>query len=181
MKTIVTKIKSRKSFFDGSDTLENGYPWLTFGAIIFLENVLKKDFSVLEFGSGGSTLFFSKKTKAVKSFETNPDWFEKVKQKTTKLKNVEIFYADRKTMSNALKNTKDQSLDIILIDSDPRRSKRLDLANLSKPKLKIGGFLILDNYQKFGLNGFDYSDFEFYTFDEFGYTGKGTRICRKIK
>ena len=181
MKTIISKIKSRKSFFDGSDTLLNKYPWLTFGAIIFLENIVKPSYKVLEFGSGGSTLFFSKRAKSVKSYETNENWYKNVYEKTKKLDNVELIYSDRKTMSNGIKQEKDNSIDMILIDTDPTRSKRIDLANLSKSKVKIGGYLILDNYQKFGLNGFDYSDFEFYTFDEFGYTGKGTRICRKIK
>ena len=181
MKTIISKIRSRKSFYDGVDTLTNKYPWLTFGAIIFLESIIKKDFKILEFGSGGSTLFFSKLAKSVRSYETNEGWYKKVLEKTKKIDNIELIYSDRKGMSNGIKSFPDEYFDIILIDSDPTRSKRLDLANMSKNKVKIGGYLILDNYQRFGLNGFDYTNFDIFTFDEEPYTGRGTRICRRKK
>lgn len=180
MKTIISKIESRRSFYKGTDPLKNKYPWLTFGAIIFLESIIKPDFKVIEFGSGGSTLFFSSRVKEIKSYETNESWYKNVSEKIKKIDNVELIYSDRKTMSNGIKKEKDNSIDIILVDTDPARSKRIDLANLSKNKVKIGGYLILDNYQKFGLSEFDYTNFDVFTFDEEPYTGKGTRICRRL-
>ena len=48
-------------------------------------------------------------------------------------------------------------------------------------KHEVGGWLVIDNYNKFGLNDFDYKTVEVYTFDEFGYTGTGKRLCKKIK
>ena len=47
--------------------------------------------------------------------------------------------------------------------------------------IKLNGFLIIDNYMKFGMENFKYPPWEVYTFDEFRYSGKGTRICKKSK
>ena len=74
MKTIVTKIPSREAFLKGEDTLKFGYPWLTYSAIIALEEVIKPDFKILEFGSGGSTVFFADNAKSVFSFESNENF-----------------------------------------------------------------------------------------------------------
>ena len=40
-------------------------PWISFGAILFLEKILKKDMQVYEYGSGGSTLFFAQRVKCI--------------------------------------------------------------------------------------------------------------------
>lgn len=180
MKTIVTQIPSRKALIRGENTLKIGYPWLTFGAIIALESIVNKEIKVLEFGSGGSTIFWAKNCKSVKSYETNPQWYKDVKQKTENLKNVKIILCDRHGMSLGLKSEPDDSYDIVLIDSDPKHSRRLDLTNNAVSKIKTSGWLVIDNYLEFGMSDFDYSKWKVYTFDDFDWRGLGTRLCRKI-
>ena len=41
-----------------SSPLEIQLPWISYGAIDFLDGYLKPDMTVYEYGSGGSTLFF---------------------------------------------------------------------------------------------------------------------------
>lgn len=108
------------------------------------------------------------------------EWYKKVKQKIKRFKSAEVIFWDKPKMSDALKSEPNNYYDIVLVDSNPRHSRRLDLANGSVDKLKTGGWLIVDNYQKFGMDGFDYSKWQVYTFDEFHYTGLGTKLCRKI-
>ena len=60
------------------DPLSEELPWLTFGAILFLEHIVTKDIKVYEYGAGGSTLFFSKHCKEVISVEHNKAWYNKV-------------------------------------------------------------------------------------------------------
>ncbi len=182
MKTIVTRITNRTTFIKGEDTLKIGYPWLTYGAIIAVEAIVNKKMKVLEFGSGGSTIFWAKNCQKVKSYETNPEWYKAVKQKTDSLdlNNVEIVLGDRRRMGRGLKSEPDSYYDIVLIDSDPKHSRRLDLTNNAVSKVKTGGWLIIDNYLKFGMDSFDYSKWQVFTFDEFHYIGLGTRLCRKI-
>lgn len=58
-----------------------GVPWITFEARDFLvENLLKPEWSVFEYGSGGSTVFLSKKVRQVISIEHDVDWFGRVAQ-----------------------------------------------------------------------------------------------------
>lgn len=180
MKTIITDIPSRKAFLKGEGTLEIGYPWLSFGAIIALESIVNKDYKVLEFGSGGSTVFWAEKCKSVKSFETDPEWFKKVNKRTKEFKNVEIMLITE--IFEVIKKEPDNYYDIVLIDSYPKDAQRLLLTNKSISKIKPNGWLIIDNYLKFGMEDFEYpSKWEIYTFDEFRYSGHGTRICRKIQ
>ena len=87
MKTIITDIPDYKTFYKGQKTLEIGYPWITFGAIMALEKILadsKGRFNILEMGSGGSTLFFQNRCASLVSFEDDPQWVEKVKEKINK-------------------------------------------------------------------------------------------------
>jgi hypothetical protein len=65
---------------DGAGPLADGRPWVTFAAIRFLEQVLRKDMRVWEYGSGGSTLFFAARVGEVFSVEHDPEWAEKVSE-----------------------------------------------------------------------------------------------------
>jgi hypothetical protein len=50
------------------------YPLLTYPAIDFLHNVLNENMRIYEYGSGQSTLFFSKQVKEVITVEHDPEW-----------------------------------------------------------------------------------------------------------
>jgi predicted O-methyltransferase YrrM len=60
-----------------SSPLEDQLPWMTFGAIAFLDQILNKTMKVYEYGSGGSTLFFAKRCKEIISCEHDPTWAKK--------------------------------------------------------------------------------------------------------
>jgi len=67
-----------------SSPLDEGIPWITFEAIEFLKKSLRKDMSVFEYGSGGSTVFFAKRVKKIITVEHNPEWNQKVLDTTKK-------------------------------------------------------------------------------------------------
>ena len=180
MKTIITQIPSHRALIRGQGALEIGYPWLPFGAIIALERIVNKNFNVLEFGSGGSTIFWAKNCKNVKSFETDSHWFIKVKERVSQFRNVEIILGNQKQILKRLEKEPDNHYDIVLVDSYPKHTERIILANTAVPKVKTGGWLIIDNYLKFGMENFSYPKSEIYTFDEIEYSGRGTRVCKKI-
>ena len=54
-------------------------PWLTPGAVAFLESRLTPDMNALEFGSGRSTLWYATKVDRLLSIEHNEGWFVRVK------------------------------------------------------------------------------------------------------
>ncbi len=56
-------------------------PWLTYGAIAFLDGIDMSGYKFLEFGGGGSTLFWESKGASVEIHEDNPIWGEHLKTK----------------------------------------------------------------------------------------------------
>lgn len=179
MKTIISQIPNREALIQGVGALKIGFPWLATGAIIALESIVNNKTKVLEFGSGGSTIFWAKNCKSVKSYETDAGIFKDVKQKIRNFRNVEVSLYTRHGTTHGLKYEPNGSYDIVLINSDPWRSIRLDLANRAWAKLKVGGWLVINNYSRYGMTGFNYSNKPVLTFDELGFNGHGTRLVQK--
>lgn len=63
---------------------DTGLPWLTKSAVQFLDNFVQEEMKVFEFGSGASTVYFSKKGVDLYSVEHDSKWFENVKQTIAK-------------------------------------------------------------------------------------------------
>jgi hypothetical protein len=176
----------------GRGTLDGGYPWLPYGAVIELENILKPEFNVLEFGSGGSTIFLANRCARVTSLETDPVWAETMKDFIPS--NVGIMTGSPDWLITVAQVFSDELFDLVLIDSgsykwiDPmgvrqkqNPNRRLQ-AYVVTPKIKKGGYLVINNYTRFGMKDYDYSCFDVYTFDFIGkvWMGRGTKICIKL-
>jgi len=67
-------------------------PWMTNNQIEIIKSYLKPSDIVLEYGIGGSTLYFSKYVKKYLSIEHDFDWFEKIKNNYKLAKNIELHY-----------------------------------------------------------------------------------------
>ncbi len=180
MKTIINQIpKGRRRF--GRYAIEIGYPWLSFGAIMALEEILKREpnLDILEFGSGGSTIFFSRRCRSVKSFETNLEWAENVKAALPTPSNVNLICCTHDETMEAIKNEPLQHYDVILVDSGSSYKLRRMILECVPPLLKKTGYLVVDNYDHRYMNSFCYDNWDVFTCDCLFYHGSGTRICRK--
>lgn len=58
--------------------LELELPWISYAAIAELDQFLTSKHSVVEFGGGGSTLFFAKRAKHVLCIESHQEWASKI-------------------------------------------------------------------------------------------------------
>ncbi len=126
-------------------------PWLTQVANTFLSYLVNPDYVGIEYGSGKSTIWFSKRVKELTSVEHNPVWYEFVtnKLKSGKLSNVNYHLFPRQdTIAPHLtdyvkiaKQFEPDSLDFVLVDGIYRDA----CIEASIPLLKIGGILIIDN------------------------------------
>ena len=65
-------------------------PWMSQEEIALIKKYLKPEYVSLEWGSGGSTAYFSQYVKEWHSIEHNKDWYEKVSQELPD--NVTIYY-----------------------------------------------------------------------------------------
>ena len=55
-------------------------PWLTYPAIAFLEDRVRKEMAVFEYGAGSSSLWWSRHVKRIITCEHDRTWFERVKR-----------------------------------------------------------------------------------------------------
>ena len=146
-------------------------PWTSQASIRTFEKILSKDMIGFEYGSGNSTLFFSKHLKHLTSVEHNEVWFKIVntKLKARQIKNVDYhfvpakteitnttytFYKDYRLTENDftirkeyhdyfsfVKKYPDNHFDFIMVDG----RARVECCLHAIPKLKAGGFFVLDN------------------------------------
>lgn len=125
------------------DKNNNPIPWYSYPFIKFLEPRLKKEFSVFEYGSGNSTLWFSKYVKSVKAVEHDKTWYDKVKPKLPA--NAELIYREieNKNYSKEI-SASGSKYDIIIIDGVDRNNCVYESVNL----LSQNGVIILDNSER---------------------------------
>jgi len=66
-------------FFNEVPSNAEGYtPWYTYPAIEFLNDIIKPEHKVLEYGSGYSTLYFKNKVQELCTIEHDLDWAKKI-------------------------------------------------------------------------------------------------------
>jgi hypothetical protein len=118
-------------------------PWLSYTAISRIEKLLQPDAKVVEFGSGMSTIWFSRRAGFVLSIEHNEAWYVKVSKELQKqnLTNVKYeLYSPNEAYSN-LSDYPDQFFDFCLVDG----INRLACVASVIPKIQSGGFIYLDD------------------------------------
>jgi len=115
------------------------YPFLDQETIVFIETLFNTKSTILEYGSGGSTIWFALRARSVLSFESSKIWHTKVSKRidALKIKNVS-FHLDPKYWAATLPDAK---FDIIFIDG----KKRYFCTKAALPHLAEKGYLILDN------------------------------------
>lgn len=69
--------------------LKHKLPWITFGAIDYLDNLEFRGKTVFEFGSGGSTLYWLKRGAACISIEHDQAWYERLRPTLADLMQVD--------------------------------------------------------------------------------------------
>ena len=139
---ILTWLKS-KGIFDslGSIPNKNGeaIPKLTLSSIDFLESYDFSQYSIIEFGSGQSTIYFSKNFLNVVSFENNKDFFDKLKNKLNKNVDYRFILSDDLLENNYKVNINDKT--IVLVDCSENRNIVIhNIFKDNKPNI-----IILDN------------------------------------
>lgn len=183
-------------------------PWLTKDSVRFIEKHIKKSHKVLEFGSGGSTIFFARRASEVISFESGGHSIKEVgpehalrwytiltdKLRASNIKNVELYllhsYPHLSAVHNRLLDAlPDNYFNWVLVDGGCRRLCTVK----GKDKLISGGYLIIDNYASKGQKVPAFLQYEYcldyvkkalnnwkrLEFDQVGWGGKGTLILQK--
>ncbi len=110
-------------------------PWLHPEAVKYLEELLQPDWSVLEHGAGGSTLWLAARAAKVVTVEHDQLWAMKVRELAPT--NVTLL-----TQLPA-KTLEPYDYDLFLIDGE--RSERGECLDRASMLVKRGGWVVLDN------------------------------------
>ena len=115
-------------------------PWMNYAVTEFLAERLNTDMNLLEFGAGGSTLFFAKHCRSVVTLEADELWFEKIKRELPE--NVELLWKPQEKFYE-LDDIK-ASFEVIVIDAMDRNR----LLEMSLQHCSSDGVIILDDSER---------------------------------
>ncbi|WP_373529163.1 class I SAM-dependent methyltransferase [Nostoc sp.] len=133
-------------------------PWMCPGTVKFCERYLTNSMSMLEFGSGRSSVWFGQRVANLTSIEDNPDWYQSVKTKieSANLANVDLrliplnhpslqpeqeFYERCPNYVAVLDEFEEESLDFVIVDGH----YRTNCTRKCLSKIKPSGYLLIDD------------------------------------
>ncbi len=119
----------------------NPIPWITYPAIDFLSQLDYAERSVFEYGSGFSTLFWSKRAKNVVAVESDLEWYEKIKSEVPS--NCEILHSSNEPAEYSNQISNYEKFDVITIDG--WSNTRPSCSIMALFHIKESGIIILDN------------------------------------
>ena len=120
-----------------------GLPWISYSAIEELEIFLNRSSRMLEFGSGMSTIWYSKHAGEVYSVEDCKPWFEKVGDliKCKNINNVTLEFANELDDYSKFMCHDQAGFDLIMVNGNYRGACVENAIKLLRP----GGVFYLDN------------------------------------
>lgn len=119
-------------------------PWFSIEANIFVKNRLSSALSIFEYGSGNSSIYFSKTCKSVHSVEHNAEWHSKISGALKAYKNIELeLKKDAEDYQNAITNT-GKTFDLVIVDGILRN----ECAAIAFHSLSENGILVLDDSER---------------------------------
>lgn len=121
-------------------------PWYNLSFIKFIKSRINKDMTIFEFGSGYSTLFFSKLVKQVVAIEHDKKWYKKIQNSIKKrgIKNIKLIFNPLNDEYTNYINKTTKKYNIIIVDG----RKRVDSIYNSLDNLTKDGVIILDDSQR---------------------------------
>jgi hypothetical protein len=126
--------------WDCADANGDKIPWYTYPSIEYLDNIDFTEKSVLEYGSGNSTIYWGNKAKHVISIENDKDWYLKVKV-NLKANQTLLYKEDSCEYEKAIELTGNK-FDVIVIDG----IRRVECTRVIKQYLNINspeGFIVI--------------------------------------
>lgn len=114
-------------------------PWISYDAQTAIAAFLTPEKSMLEFGSGMSTVWYGKHAGSVVSIEDHREWFKVVEQLVAPLPTIDLRWAE--TRADYIALAPDRPYDLIMIDGNWRD----ECADFAIAHLAPGGIVYLDN------------------------------------
>lgn len=123
-------------------------PWIVPQAIGWLGRRMRRGWTVVELGSGRSTVWLARRAGTVIAYEDNDYWIERVRGLVAErgLANVEIRHQPVFSYADELAALPDDSLDLLVVDFlESPEAERVDAVRAGLSKVRPGGYLLLDD------------------------------------
>jgi hypothetical protein len=119
-------------------------PWVTYSFIDFITGRLDKTMTLLEYGSGNSTMFYGARVKSVQTVEHNKEWFDMISSQMPS--NVEIKFVELQEGGAYSQYGKQfpNTFDIVIVDG----RDRVNCLKNSVDSLTSRGVMILDDSER---------------------------------
>ncbi len=135
----------RKRFFEPKPwPLIDGRPWLCDAAVEQLEKLVFPGARILEWGSGGSSVFFAKRGADVICIEHDRSWVRLVRSQLVRSKLDERVTIKRIDLTADYVDIVDRlagSFDLIVVDG----RRRVECVSKARDRVVAGGWLVLDD------------------------------------
>ena len=128
-------------------------PWIVPAAVGWLGRRIKSDWSILELGSGRSTVWFARRAGSVLSFEDNRWWHEQTRSRLGELGlgNAELRLGAVEALPDQVAALHDESFDLVVVDFlEAPAVSRIDALKPAMRKVRPGGLLLLDDSDRPG-------------------------------
>jgi predicted O-methyltransferase YrrM len=128
-------------------------PWIVPASIGWLGRRIRSDWSVLELGSGRSTVWFARRAGRVISFEDNEYWYPRTRERLAKagLTNVDLRLRAVEMFPREVDSLSDGEFDLVVVDFlEAPEVTRIDVLKPAMKKVRPGGYLLLDDSDRPG-------------------------------
>lgn len=134
-------------FVHGARCYELELPWMDADAIHWLNTHLQSTYTCLEFGSGGSTLFFNKLVDVIDTYEADMKWYELLSSKHCNDKINYHYTASQDDLVSKISNLPKAYYDVCIVDIGTSLAgrNREELFLKSVPNMKRTTIYVLDN------------------------------------
>jgi len=128
-------------------------PWIVPAAIGWLGRRIRSDWSVLELGSGRSTVWFARRAGSVISLEDNEYWYPRTRERLdgAGFTNVDLRLREVETFPTEVASLPDAGFDLVVMDFlEAPQVTRIDCLGPAMKKVRAGGYLLLDDSDRPG-------------------------------
>lgn len=127
-----------------TDSAANPIPWMNYSVVKLLDDRLRRDFTLFEFGSGYSTHFYARKVGTVVSLEYDEQWFRIIKADMPG--NVTLVFREKDVDGEYCRavHAAGVAFDVVVVDG----RDRVNCVKQSISALSARGVILLDDSQK---------------------------------
>jgi predicted O-methyltransferase YrrM len=128
-------------------------PWIVPASIGWLRRRIRSDWSILELGSGRSTVWFARRAGRVLSLEDNEFWFPRTRERLEEagLVNADLRLRAVEDFPGEVASLPDESFDLVVVDFlEAPTVTRIDCVKPAMKKVRPGGYLLLDDSDRPG-------------------------------